>query len=324
MAGLKIEDLGKIYDHNCLPGMYHHLETKKAVCDGNTSVRNTASEFLEWKGKPNSNGYGYFQRNRDLGQVFNVPGTDTIIVTAVVMRTSKGNNAVMAGAPGANMYLQLFAVRTKNGEQLRINDNGTPMGTQATHGFDMALHRCDDFVEGVEYVPLKRSENGIFPESIPPTTHHAFRTRDGKILPEQEGHLRYFRLKLTGNDVWVLEGGKRYAFILGFAEAGKNRGVALAVDSQTHLPDAPVFLRDSNNIPWWGIRREGNGKLPPTMIASPNPPKDRIEYNKLVNESLFPPNHWDILSPTSEGYPDVDTYHIFQFYLEVDKKHIIK
>lgn len=318
-AGLQIEDLGKTYAPISPSGLSHHLATKKAVCDGNTSLRNNAEEHLKWKGSPNSNGFGYFQRNRDLGQVFNVPGIGTQTVHSIVLRTSKGNSAVLSGTPGAEIYIQLFEVKLIEGERLRINDNQTPKGSRATHGFDMRLHRCDDFVEGIEYIPLQRVSGGIFPETIPPTTHHAFRKdQDGNRLPEQDGHLRFFRIKMTGDDVWKLEGGKRYAFMIGFEDAGKDQGLALAIDSHTHLSAAPEFLKDIKGMPWWGIRREGNGQLPPTMIELSKPPQDKKLLQQLINESLFASNHWNSLAPTTDGYPDVDTYHILQFYLETE------
>jgi hypothetical protein len=32
---------------------------------------------------------------------------------------------------------------------------------------------------------------------------------------------------------------------------------------------------------------------------------------------MFPENHWNTLPPTSNGFPDVDTYRTLQFYLEL-------
>ncbi len=53
------------------------------------------------------------------------------------------------------------------------------------------------------------------------------------------------------------------------------------------------------------------------MMENANPPSDAIEYNTLVSESMFPPNHYGTLLPTSNGFPDVDTYRTLEFYLEL-------
>ena len=76
------------------------------------------------------------------------------------------------------------------------------------------------------------------------------------------------------------------------------------------------FVRDPSGAIRWGIRREGNGKLPPTMISATKPPAEDALLQKLVGESMFAPEHFDELAPTSEGYPDVDTYRTLQFYIE--------
>ncbi len=41
---------------------------------------------------------------------------------------------------------------------------------------------------------------------------------------------------------------------------------------------------------------------------------------QLISESLFAFNHWDTLRPTSDGYPDVSTCHVLQFYLEATSR----
>ncbi len=318
MAALEIEDLGKSYQPNSPTGLHYHIAKLDKVSDGNTSVRNDRADALVWKGSQSPNGFGYYQRNRDIGQVFNVPGTEPITIRSVVMRTSKGENAVMKDAPGAKMYLQLFEVENIAGEKLRINDNQTPPGSRAKHGFDTSLHRCDDFVEGVRYIPIRRAPVGEFPRSIPPTTHHAYRKMSGNVLPEQEGHLRFFRMVLPEDQRWVLQPGKRYAFLLGFEEEGAERGLALAIYSETHFQEAAAFLKDPSGTPWWAVRREGDGTIPPTMTGTPERPSDPELIAKLKRESLFPSDHHEKILPTSTGYPDVNTYHIFQFYLETE------
>ena len=71
----------------------------------------------------------------------------------------------------------------------------------------------------------------------------------------------------------------------------------------------------SNNQQWWCIRREGDGTLPPTQIPGNDPPSDLAVREGLENESLFEVNHQLTLAPTCDGFPDVDTYREFEFYI---------
>jgi len=315
---ITIEDLGKTYElpkEKLVAGLYFHIPTEK-VNGGNTSIRNTDRENLVWKDSPNSNGYGYFQRNRDMGQVFNVPENVDVKVDALVLRTSKGNNALMNGAIGAELYVAFFEVRTKTGDSLRINENGTTKGDLATHGFDHELNRCDDFIEGVEYIFMQKVTAGVFPE-VTPTTQYVYQRSENESHGEQEGHLRYFRFDFPEGQDISLEGGKRYAFMVGFEEAGKDRGIAWSISTEVHTKEAAEFVRDQNDKIRWGIRREGDGTLPPMMIENAEPPSDPEALEKLISESLFPENHYYTLAPTSDGYPDVDTYRTMEFYLEL-------
>lgn len=320
-ASLKVTDLGKTYDFDPAdshPGLFHHIPRKNDVTGGNTSVRNEQSASLVWKGRPNSNGYGYFQRNRDLGQVFNVPEGKDVTVKAVILRTAKGDNALMAGALGAKVYLQFFRVNVENGKTLSINENGTTKGQKATHGFDLRLNRADDFIEGAIYEPIARFTGGVFPK-VKPTTQYVYNRGNKQPFGEQPGHLRFFRLELTGSDQLTLNAGGRYAFLLGFENPGKSRGIGLACSTDVHAKEPAKFVRDQNGLVCWGIRREGNGVFQPTMIGGKQPPEDPALRMKLISESMFPVQHWDSIRPTSNGYPDVDTYRTLQFYLEVDR-----
>jgi hypothetical protein len=316
-AGLVISDLGKTYlpDPNVTPAwLSQHIANKDDVIGGNTSVRNVDTSGLKWKGSSKDNGFGYFQRNRDLGQVFNVPAGEKIKIDAIVLRTARGNDAVMKGAPGSRMYVQFFEVGTIPGETIRINENGTTVGQQATHGFDLGLNRCDDFIEGASYRLLARATGGIFP-AVAPTTQYVYNTGSGPY-GEQEGHLRFFRFDMTGSDELVLDGGKRYAFIAGFEQPGPDRGIGLAITTEVHTKAAAVFVVDAKGVNRWGIRREGDGTLPPTMAGTATPSTDQTLLAKLIAESMFAPDHWNSLMPTSDGYPDVDTYRTLQFYIE--------
>ncbi len=317
---LKIEDLGKTYaapTEKHVKGLYFHIPKDK-VNGGNTSIRNTDRDHLVWKDSPNSNGYGYFQRNRDMGQIFNVPEGLIVIPDALVLRTSKGNNALMEGAIGAELYIAFFEVRTKTGDSLRIHENGTTKGDLATHGFDQTLNRCDDFIEGVEYIFLTKISGGIFPKSTP-TTQYVYQRNENEPFGEQEGHLRYFRFDFPEKSEIILEGGKRYAFMIGFTHPGKDRGIAWSISTEVHTKEAAEFVRDENGEIQWGIRREGDGTLPPTMIQDSTPPFDPSQLEKLISESMFPEKHYATLKPTSDGYPDVDTYRTMEYYLEVSE-----
>ena len=318
-GGLEIQDMGKDYLFDAKksrPGLYHHVATADVI-GGNTSVRNEARESLEWKGRPDSNGYGYFQRNRDLGQVINVPleGGD-VTIDAIVLRSSRGDNAIMAGAPGAEMYLQFFEVELPEGETLRIHENGTTKGESATHGFDHQFNRADDFIEGPVYRPIHRVAGGVFPV-IPATDQYVYDRGKGEPFGEQLGHLRFLRFDLLHEDEITLKAGGRYVYMVGFAEPGLGRGLALAISTEVHTKEAAEFVRDEGGAIRWGVRREGNGGIVPRMISGSSPPRYTMDRKRLEDDSMFPTRHWNIVSPTSNGYPDVDTYRTLQFYVEL-------
>ncbi|MFC4698728.1 hypothetical protein ACFO4O_00955 [Glaciecola siphonariae] len=318
-ADLIIRDLGKDYTvepNKVVSGLYLHVENDDDVIGGNTSVRNETADTLKWKGKQSSNGFGYFQRNRDLGQVFNVPPGKDIVIDAIVLRTSRGNNAIMSGTPGSLMYLQFFEVDEIDGERLTINDAGTRKGDRALHGFDHQFNRADDYIEGAKYTPFKRVTGGTFPD-IPHTTQYVYEHRAGEPYGEQEGHLRYIRFDLTGDDEITLKANKRYGFLLGFESPGKHRGLALAIQTDVHTKEDATFSVDANGMIHWGIRREGDGGIFPSIVSLPEPPTDEATLIKLTNESMFPKNHWDSIPPATKGFPDVDTYRTLQYYIEV-------
>ena len=53
------------------------------------------------------------------------------------------------------------------------------------------------------------------------------------------------------------------------------------------------------------------------MVPGNDPPADQNLVESLKTESLFPAgNERFDLSPTSNGFPDVDTYRAFEFYIE--------
>lgn len=288
---LLVEDIGKRYDPTAHAVPAYGLSAKSDA-GGSTSVRRVDADNLRWKRQ------GYYQRNRDLGQVFTVPEGDSLLLSAIVLRTGNSKTAILSGTPGAPVFLQLFRV---DGTPV-INDNGTPAGTKAEHGYT-DNHRADDYLEGLRYESIALLNDGRFP-AISPTTQAG----------GEAGHLRYLRWKLAAPI--QLTGGQRYAFIVGFSEAGPDYGFTLGNDNLAADPAAPQLRTDVNGNAWWGIRREGDGTLPPTQDATVIFESDLDIVTALKRESLFAEDHYTRLSPTTNGFPDVDTYRSFEFYLE--------
>ena len=263
---------------------------------GSTSIRNTSEGQLVWKSQ------GYYQRNRDLGQVFYLHTAQEL--SAVILRTGPSDKAVLSGAPGSELFLQFYQVE---GEP-RINDNGTPVGTDALHGFS-TNHRCDDFIEGIHYRPLEVYRGGKLP-GLPPTFDSGGATRDSS------GNLQFLRFSME--PPLELPPG-RYAFMVGFTQPGEMRGITLANANRASLPDTPE-LGDRHDLypDGWGLRREGSGKVPPTMLESSQEPTDPTVLQNLRSESLFPVGKERFgIPPTTDGYPDVDTYRDLTFAIEV-------
>lgn len=286
-----IQSLGKSYIKADKVTEYH----SGADMGGNTSIRNY--DKLIWKKS------GYFQRNRDLGQIF-IPKKDTRI-QSVVIRTGPTENAVLYNVPGAKMFMQFYEVEGTP----HINDNGTPKGEKALHGFT-ENHRGDDFIDGVKYLPFDTIYTGIFPENIPITKN------ENNEVFDNEGKLHYIRwsfdqAKLFKKDVI-------YAFVFGFLEPGPGLRITVANTNMAAIADVPSLNDD--HTPYkggWSIRREGDGTLPPTMYPGPVPTDNDSIIYQLKKESKF--GNGDkrfMLPPTSDGFPDVDTYRALEFYIE--------
>jgi hypothetical protein len=296
--GLQVTALGKSYQPDPRRVV---VQQSRADPGGSTSIRNTGRAHLEWKTN------GYFQRNRDLGQVFTPPRDFRL--NALVLRTGPSDAAVLAGMPGSKVFVQFFEV---TGEP-RIHDNGTPPGTDAKHGFSRN-HRCDDFLTGVEYRPLGVVNGGTFP-ALPAT-----RDLDGRPTGNEVGRLVYLRWQLAGEARLTFQAGKRYAFMVGCEEPGRARGFTLANANAASVNARPSLTDAHDRYPGgWGLRREGDGTLPPTMFPGAQPPGAPAQLGCLHREALFAegPSRYS-LSPTTDGFPDVDTYRDLEFYLEAD------
>lgn len=293
-AGLTMNKLGKDYARNVSSTPIYAEEAYMG--NGVMSIRNNLDP--QWKDQ------GYYQRNRDCGQTFTA--TKDGVLDAVVMRTSNSTKAVFANAIGQPMFLQLFEIA---GTPV-INDNGTPYGSEPEHGFGVGqgMHRCDDFIEGITFTSLGVAHGGGVPD-VPPTYPNG-----------DEGKLVYVRCDLTGEHEIELQSGHRYAFVLGFTnptdfgplyEDQCRIGISMENYAAAIEPaDLTVDL-----TPYQGghsIRREGDGTLPPVMKPGDTP------HPELLDQSIFPDGdaRYDV-TPTSDGYPDVDTYRDWNFYLEV-------
>ena len=253
---------------------------------GNTSVRNAADP--KWKDQ------GYFRRSRDLGQVFTAPEDFTL--DAILLRTGNGYLAWGGKTAGAGVFVQFFTVEGTPA----VDDNDTPAGAASTHGFS-DHHRTDDKLTGVTYRPLRVVRGGTLPE-----------------LPG-DGKLHYLKWDLTGGDELRCEAGKRYAFLVGFEEPAGGPGERNFTLANRNLAaaDAPASLEGGPDAypGGWGLRREGKGE-PPTLVPGPNPPADPAVRQRLLDESAFGTGEGRFaLPPTTDGYPDVDTYRDQEFYL---------
>jgi len=253
---------------------------------GNTSVRNESP--LVWKQE------GYYRRARDLGQVFTAP--QDFALDAIVLRTGNDSLAFLPGTAGSEVFVQFFEV---TGEPT-IHDNGTPPGTEATHGFSKN-HRCDDYLTGVGYLSLRVVTGGRLPN----------------LATRGDGRLTYMKWSLTASDELCFKAGKRYAFMIGFAQAETGRNFTLANRNNANSPEPPA-MTDATDIyhGGWGIRREGNGENPPLMAPGATPPSDIPHLARLRAQAQFPLNDARFtIPPTTEGYPDVCTYRDLEFYL---------
>gem|GEM_PF-1071524 len=234
---------------------------------GNTSLRFISNRKVDLNKYP-TNGVTVFaraareqpQHDRDLGQTF-FTGERPVRLDALFLRVGHGDAAVLAGAPGARVAVQWFAV---TGEP-RLNDHGTP---GFAGKFDRATSpELDDYLEGERYFPLRVVESR---------------------LPATLNRSDYLRLDFTGDDEFVLEPRRTYAFLLMFLERAENRGMTLANEYYgTYTPDP------ANKFRGHGIRREGGPAFPDDWAARLTQP------------------------PGTLGFPDVCTFRDLHFAVAV-------
>ena len=293
-AVVSIETLGQDYR----PPTDALLAHAGADRGGSTSVRNESAENLTFKSD------GYYQRNRDLGQVFVAPRDAT--VAQLILRIGNTDAAVLAGTPGQEVFVQWFEVL---GDPV-VNDNGTPRGTEAKHGFS-TNHRCDDFIEGVTYQPLTLHRGAKFPPLIPTRDH------DGHPTGRDDSRLVHLRFDFETDGRIELIGGQRYALVVGLVDPAPASGFTLANVNRASRPGAvPQPLASESPVGGWGVRREGSGVPKPTLIETIEPLAGSQGHVAMIAESMLPdgPARFD-LAPQSDGFPDVDTYRDLWFVL---------
>lgn len=293
-AELTVASLGKQFvpDAGCT--------VKQVAADkgGSTSVRNEPAESLKFKTS------GYFQRNRDLGQVF--VATTSGQVDLLVLRTGNSDAAVLSGTAGQELFVQWFEVEGTPA----INDNGTPKGMQAKHGFSKN-HRCDDFIDGITYRSLKVVRGGKFPE-LPAT-----RDAEGRSTGDATSKLTYLEFEFNGEQRVTLKAGQRYAFLVGLVKPSAESGFTLANSNRAARPDAvPEDITKESSVGGWGIRREGNGGIKPKLHSESEPAQLSGQRRAMLSESMLLDGEKRFeLSPQTDGFPDVDTYRDHEFYI---------
>ncbi|MGB7327221.1 MAG: hypothetical protein WBD31_20260 [Rubripirellula sp.] len=291
-AELNVTSLGKQF----IPDAGCTIKQVAADKGGSTSVRNEPAENLKFKTS------GYFQRNRDLGQVFVAKRTG--YVERLILRTGNSDAAVLSGTAGQELFVQWFEVV---GTPV-INDNATPKGTEAKHGYS-TNHRCDDFIEGITYRSMKVVRGGTFPD-LPAT-----RDADGRSTGDATSKLTYMQFKFSGEQRVTLEAGRRYAFLVGLVNPSAESGFTLANSNRASRPDAvPDDITKESSVGGWGIRREGNGGIKPKLLSESEPTVDSEQRSAMLNESMLPDGGKRFeLPPQTDGFPDVDTYRDHEF-----------
>lgn len=233
-----------------------------------------------------------FRRDRDLGQVFTVPAhlSSPLFLDAVTLRVGPTAQANEGAAGGAKVHMQLYQV---NGTPT-IHNNGTT-GNQNARWATFAPTRAstDDYVVGDTFTLLAIATGGVLPQTI--TTND------------------YMRWDLSGSSMIPLVPGQRYAFMVGFDEPAENRGLALANRNTAGATNPIPFGPYTGG---YAIRRDGSNTDFHTVFfdSELDDPADRaaslasaVLPQDLIERAAIP--------PSTLGYPDVDTYRDFVFFI---------
>ena len=109
------------------------------------------------------------------------------------------------------------------------------------------------------------------------------------LAAKGDGRLGYMKWSFVGEEALRFEGGRRYAFMVGFVEPGQDRNFTLANRNNAASPRPPAIVDAEDGYHGgWGLRREGNSKTPPRMIPGEQPPDDPTALRPLKAESTFP------------------------------------
>lgn len=288
---------------------------------GNTSIAFDAEDSYKWSGgsaypaqnfgyfTPDGREIPYIKRDRDLGQTFRFTGKTPKRLTALVVATGPGTNAVRPNTYGQGVSVQIFNVSG----QPRLNDNGSGPTTEAFHGYphnrlsDTIAPERDDYFMGEIYTSLGVFSGATFPDkqafglARPP--HHD----KGVAVPSDHPKLkgRLLRFTLPDDNPVVLMPDQQYAFLIMLDKMAPNCGFTLANNYYGKYPDGH------------GIRRDGNGTFPP-VAADPTRPFTHPANAEAYASAHFPADlaQRTAISPGTNGYPDVCTWRDLLFYIE--------
>ncbi|TVR51753.1 MAG: DNRLRE domain-containing protein [Puniceicoccaceae bacterium] len=252
------------------------------------AVRDDAGAQAEYP-----NAHRYRLRDRDLGQIFTVPaGAPTpLYLQAVTLRVGPAPTANEGGAGGAAVSMQLYEISGTP----TINTNTTTGGDPARWStFAPERATSDDFIEGQVYSLLAIASGGTLPADI--------------------GTGDYMRWELGGSGRIRLEPGKQYAWMVLFDEPAEDRGLALANRNTAG---------QANPIPFgpmpggYGFRRDGSSTAFNDVFFNPD---DSEDMARGLASAIFPAQRAERLAitPGTLGYPDVDTYRDFVFWIHAN------
>lgn len=287
-------------------------QTQRDTGNGNTSIANDTNFSIKSGGKgyytqpyPGGTEVPYMQRNRDLGQVFTVTGTEPVRLRAITISTGPGDNVVRTNMYGQAVALQVFEVV---GEPI-LNHNGSTSGNTANHGwphlYGQINHIRDDYYTGMTFTPLAVATGGFFPS----VEDFGFASGTVPAPSDPALKLKHLRWELSGDACVVLQPGQRYAFMMMVVHEGAARGFTVA-----NVGDN----RGTNDYTGgFGIRREGNGVRPPPR-AYPEFAVDHPTNATALAGARLPADFATRLATPfgTEGYPDVCTYRDWEFYVE--------
>jgi hypothetical protein len=279
---------------------------------GNTSIANDTDFKIKDGGQgyytapyPDGTEVPYIKRNRDLGQVFTCKAAAPVLLESVTVATGPGTNVIRPGMYGQAVALQVFEVM---GEPV-LHQNGSVDGATATHGWPHQYgaidHIRDDYYSGLSFRPLAVATGGMFPLAA----DFGFAPATVPSPDDPKLRLQYLRWAVSEDAHIVLHPGQRYGFLLLIVNEGAGRGFTIAnVGDNRGTEDYGGGF---------GIRREGNGTMPPPR-AFPEFPVDHPKNAAALSAARLPADFETRLAMPigTEGYPDVCTYRDWEFYVQ--------